>query len=109
MRITKKLEQEGQIAQELSMKIIKQYAEVDPLGEVIWEDKRRGIPKVPEEKRMEFAKKIEELNAIAFTIERYRVKLSDIAPAGFPTRELDAIEDILDVSDLDEKPALSLV
>lgn len=109
MRITKKIEQEGKNSDELFMKVVKQYAELDEKGDVVCIEDKPGMPKIPEEKQKEYAEKLKEFMDIDFKIERFKVKLSDVVGAGFSAKELEGLEDILDTSDLEEKPTLSVV
>jgi hypothetical protein len=96
-RIIAKLGQQTDTTNELFVKLLKQYAKLDEKGNFIPVENRPGTFQIPDERSEEWNTKLKEFEAIEFDIDRYAIKLDDIADAKLTPAELNAIHDILDV------------
>jgi hypothetical protein len=105
-RIVDKVQQEAKRAQDIWIKLVKQYAKMDEKGEFISPEDKPGCYEIPDEKQEEFKVKVEEFENFEFDIDRYPLKLDDLNGSGLSPQEIHTMECVLDVSEASDGPKL---
>lgn len=111
-RILKFLDDNEKLAQEQFIKLVKQHAVLDEKGDFVPRKNEKGeieegtytIPEEPE-KIAAWKKAKDEFDALEFTVERYKIKLSEMENLPVTPMELGAIDGMIDPEEPAAAPA----
>lgn len=95
-KLIRKWDSEAQMAQDLFMKLVKQYATLDEKGNIKTpEGANSGAFEVVDEKADAFAKARKEFESIEFDIPVHKIRIDQLEGTGLTPMEMMALEPIL--------------
>lgn len=96
-KFVRKWEQEAQMAQELYLKLVKQYAKLDEKGNVEPVENQPGTFQIPNESVEVWKQAAENFHTISFEIEVKKLPISKLEAVGLSAMELNALEPLLEI------------
>lgn len=99
MRLLKKIQSEGELAQAQFIKLVKQHAKLDDKGNFVPIDddpKNKDTYQIPDENQETWKTALKDFQELEVTIERYPIKIEDLNGSALTPGDLMLLETMLE-------------
>jgi hypothetical protein len=94
-KVIRRFDAESTIAQELFLKLVKQYAVLDEKGNIKSPEDKPGTYEIPDEKVADWKKAKEDFDDVEFELDCHKIRLEQLGNAPLSPIDLNALEPLL--------------